>query len=513
MGSYKLTIMAKLNIHGVLAMMGRQSPYQYKFFMKGFSLERRIRKDHVLRRITEEVDFDFIYEEVKDSYGLKGNVSVPPPIILKMMLLLILYNVRSERELMLTIPERMDWMWFLGYDLDDEIPNHSVLSKARARWGVGAFRGFFERIVGQCVEAGLVDGSKLFVDASLLEADASNNSVVDRERLKKQLQESYPRLEERLDDSVGQKTTPANSRYISTTDPDASVTRHSVGQSKLRYKTHRGVDPKHEVITTTMVTPGSTDEGTVLQQVVEMHEQNTGQEVETAVADSRYGTIENFLLCHDSGIRAHIPSLEESHRGFGRREDIFPKEAFIYHPDTDCFLCPAGKELRRRHFYKDRKHYEYKAASGVCARCRLRAKCTRSQYGRTLKRHERQDDLDFILSESKSLEAQRDIKTRQHLSERSFARSTRYGYKRARWRRLWRVQIQDFLVAAIQNIVVLINHSMSTLSKNNTPIARVEGLFYALLTKARLFLVSYLAPLNSIVPAFMKQFGQQPVKM
>ena len=103
-------------------MMGRQSPYQYKFFMKGFSLEKRIRKDHVLRRISEEVDFDFIYEEVKDTYGENGNVSVPPPIILKMMLLLILYNARSERELMLTIPERMDWMWFLGYDLEDEIP-------------------------------------------------------------------------------------------------------------------------------------------------------------------------------------------------------------------------------------------------------------------------------------------------------------------------------------------------------------------------------------------------------
>jgi hypothetical protein len=329
--------------------------------------------------------------------------------------------------------------------------------------------------------------------------------------MQKELQESYPRLEERLDDIAEQKTTPANSRYVSTTDPDASVTRQSVGKSKLRYKTHRGVDPKHEVITATMVTPGSTDEGSVLQEIVERHEQNTGNGVETAVADSRYGSIENFLLCHDSGIQAHIPSLEVSHGGFGRREDILPKEAFTYHPDTDCFLCPAGKELRRRHFYKDRKHYEYQAASGVCARCRLRAKCTRSQHGRTLKRQERQDDLDLILGESKSLEAQRDIKTRQHLSERSFARSTRYGYKRARWRRLWRVQIQDFLIAAIQNIVVLINHSMSTLSKNNIPIAKVEGLFYALLKKARLFLVSYLASFASIAPAFMKRFEQQPV--
>ena len=88
--------MAKLNIREVLAMMGRQSSYQYKFFMKGFSLEKRIRNDHILRKIVEKIDFDFIYEEVQDTYGANGNVSVPPPVILKMMLLLILYNVRSE---------------------------------------------------------------------------------------------------------------------------------------------------------------------------------------------------------------------------------------------------------------------------------------------------------------------------------------------------------------------------------------------------------------------------------
>ncbi|MBL7225406.1 MAG: transposase [Desulfobacteraceae bacterium] len=116
-----------------------------------------------------------IYDEVKDSYGYKGNVSVPPPVILKMMLLLILYNVRSERELISTIPERLDWLWFLGYDLEDEIQDHSVLSKARTRWGVKAFKNFFERIVWQCVKACLIDGRKVFVDASLIDADASNS--------------------------------------------------------------------------------------------------------------------------------------------------------------------------------------------------------------------------------------------------------------------------------------------------------------------------------------------------
>jgi transposase len=448
-------------------MMGHQPGFQPKLFHYHINLEEKIPQDHVLRKIRNRIDFDFVCDEVKDTYGDKGNVSVPPPVILKMMLLLIFYNVRSERELVKTIPLRLDWLWFLGYDLDDEIPNHSVLSKARARWGVTAFKRFFERIVWQCVEAGLVDGSKLFVDASLIDADASNNSVVDTHRLKRCLNKSYEHLEKRLDDLKVQKTTPANTRFISTTDPDASVTRHSSGKSKLRYKTHRAVDERCEVITATKITPGSVDDSHVLKEMIESHEQNTQKKVDTAAGDSKYGTIDNFLLCHDLGINAHMPSFEETHRGSGRQKGIFPKEAFIYHPETDIFTCPAGEILRRRNYSKNRNHYEYKASAKICAQCELRKQCTRAKEGRTLKRHERQDELDIMLEKTKGKGAKRDIKHRQDLSERSFAWSTRYGFKRAKWRRLWRMEIQDFLIAAIQNITILIKQPKDRMSKSN----------------------------------------------
>lgn len=448
-------------------MMGRQNDYQHKLFIKGFNLDKRIRKDHILRKISENIDFDFIYKEVEDTYGINGNTSVPPPVILKMMLLFFLYDIRSERELMQIIPERLDWLWFLGYDLEEEIPNHSVLSKARARWGTRAFKRFFDRIVYQCAEQGLIAGRKGFFDASLIDADASNNSVVDTHKLKKYLNKSYKRLENRLDEIKASKNTPADSRYISTTDPDASVIRHGESKSKLRYKTHRAIDEKHEIITATKVTPGAVDDGHVLQDMIEAHEQNTQMKLETAVADSKYGTIENFLECHDKEVKAHIPSIEETHKDSGRRKGIFPKEAFSYNSDTDTFTCPAGKVLKRKNFRKSRKHYEYKASHKDCKECHIRDKCTRSKFSRTLKRHARQDDLDVMIKQSQSRESKKDLKTRQHLSERSFARSTRYGFKRARWRNLWRMEIQDYLIAAIQNISVLINQPKTRLSKSD----------------------------------------------
>ena len=91
-------------------MMGRQPNLQQKLFYDRIRLDQRIRSDHVLRQIAQHIDFDFTYSQVQDTYGANGNVSVPPPVILKMMLLLILYNVRSERELLATIPERLDWL-------------------------------------------------------------------------------------------------------------------------------------------------------------------------------------------------------------------------------------------------------------------------------------------------------------------------------------------------------------------------------------------------------------------
>jgi len=447
-------------------MMGYQPDTQPKLFYHSINLDERIPANSILRKIRGHIDFDFIYREVKDCYGGKGNVSVPPPVILKMMLVLILYNVRSERELMNTLPMRLDWLWFLDYDLDSEIPNHSVLSKARNRWGVEAFQRFFERIIWQCVEAGLVDGSKIFMDSSLVQADASNNSVVNinKETLKIHLVRSFNELESRLEEKENPeedhepKSGTANRNHISTTDPDASVTSQGAGKPKLQYKTHRSVDAKAEIITACEVTPGEVNEAHLLSTLLAMHQDNTQKTAEAVVADTKYGTVENYLTCCDLGINAHIPDLKRSQQDRESRRGIFTEEAFQYDPETDTYLCPGGQYLKKRNYNPKRDAYEYKCSIKVCRVCSFMTKCTTSKYGRSLKRHCRQEELDRMQNVAQSQASKKDIHTRQHLMERSFARATRYGFKRARWRRLWRVRIQEYMISAIQNIMVLLSH-------------------------------------------------------
>lgn len=441
-------------------MMGIQEPSQGKLFYENINLEERIRTNHPLRKVAQLIDFDFVYDEVDDLYGNNGHVSVPPPVILKLILLLLFYNVRSERELMSTLPERLDWLWFLGYDLDSDIPDHSVLSKARKRWGVEVFRSFFERIVFQCVQAGLVNGHKIFMDSSLVDADASNNSVIDTKSLKGRGHKIYKELEARLEErdessDSSRNYSKTNKRYISSTDPDATIVRR--GGPKLRYQVHRAVDEAHEVITATETTPGDVNEAHRLAALIDQHNTTTEKTAETIVADSKYGTIDNFLICHDRGVEAHMPDLGKIVKKANKKRGIFSNDKFIYTPEMDVYICPQGQHLIPKKSHPKRNSIDYGAPKKVCEVCSIRDQCTKNKTGRTVKRHLRQAELDEMRAASRSPKSKKDIKTRQHLMERSFARAKRYNFDRARWRGLWRMEIQELMICAIQNIQILVN--------------------------------------------------------
>jgi chorismate mutase len=142
-----------------------------------------------------------------------------------------------------------------------------------------------------------------------------------------------------------------------------------------------------------------------------------------------------------------------------REQNIFGDEVFTYDPVRDIYLCPAGQTLKPRRMHPIRRTIEYKAPARVCAGCVLRAQCTRSHHGRTVQRHEKQAALDLARAQAHSAAARRDRQRRHHMMERSFAdAANNHHFKRARWRRLWRQQIQDYLIAAIQNVRILLAH-------------------------------------------------------
>jgi hypothetical protein len=153
-----------------------------------------------------------------------------------------------------------------------------------------------------------------------------------------------------------------------------------------------------------------------------------------------------------------MPAVKTRNKATGSRKDIYQEEQFTYDKNTDTLTCPAGKSLTRRAFHSHRDNAEYMAKGKDCRNCELRTQCTKDNNGRSVQRHIRKEELDAMLLITKSYKARRDIKTRQYLMERSYARSTRYGFDRARWRGLWKVTIQEYLICAIQNIEILIRY-------------------------------------------------------
>jgi hypothetical protein len=375
---------------------------------------------------------------------------------MKMMFLLFYDNVASERELMNIIPERLDYLWFLGYGLDDEVPNHSVLSKARSRWGNDVFKKLFIRTIEQCVAAGLVCGDKLHVDSSLIAANASKDSVVKScPELIAAYAAVYGAAEKKLNDPADRPSyEPVNDRMLSTSDPDASLVSKAGKGSRPAYHHHRAIDDAHGVITAVETTSGSIAENKKLMELVRQHEHNTQSELKVVVADHKYGTNDNYLACHQKSILTHLGDAKAK---AAKVEGIFSEDQFKYQAQEDTFLCPANQRLKRRRYIKRDRVWEYAAEKGVCLECPLRAQCTRSKTGRTLWRHEQAEILQQCRAQAHSQEAKQDRRRRLHLAEGSFAdAANNHGFKRSRWRRLWRQQIQDYLIAAIQNIRLML---------------------------------------------------------
>jgi transposase len=436
-------------------MMGKSQKTEPKLFYHGISLERRVPADHPLRRISKLIDFTFVRSGVEELYGVNGNVSVDPAVILKLMFLLIYEDLKSERALMEQLPLRMDWLWFCGYDLDDDTPNHSVISKARRRWGQEVFDGFFNSVLSRCIEAGLVDGQTIHIDSSMIDADADKSKLQAHVRLV--IQELNGRLDEPVEESQETKTDWRKTHPVleSPTDPDARLGRKN-SQTVLGYKDHRVIDDKCGIVTATVTTPANINDSLVMKDAVQEHQDNTGSQVKTVVADKGYGVIENYRYLNEINALACIPHKEHANEG------RFSSEDFCYDKKNDRYVCPAGQLLNRiGPKQDDRKIITYRCNATTCRQCTLRDECTQSEtQGRCLKRNTDVRFTEWADGCLSKYERRRLLNRRKCKAEGSFAdAANNHGFKQARWRGLVKMAIQNLLIAAVQNIRKLLRHT------------------------------------------------------
>ncbi len=446
--------------------MGINDP-QKQLFNYSVDLDRRVRRDNPLRAIREKIDFAWVRDEVAHCYGYNGNESVDPVVILKLLFLLFFDAVKSERELMRIVPERLDYLWFLGYGLDDEIPDHSVLSKARARWGRAVFERLFVRTVSQCVALGLVEGKKIHMDSSMVDANAAYESfVATSPELVSALRAAYAVEESKFEiDEERQSRLPKNRTSFCQTDPDATIAAKErcggYSVAKPRYKSHRVVDDQCGVITAVETTPGHIYDGACLVALTEQHHLTTGIGAQTVVADQHYGTRENIRALQAQGIRTHMKVIRNT--GLTEKKGIFHASDFKYEPDTDTYRCPAQQTLTRRSYDRFQRGWLFRPEVSVCRACPIRNQCTTARLdaptGRVIVHPDGYELVVKGCAQADSPEAKRDRRRRMTLIEGSFGQASQnHHFKRARWRRLWRQRIQDHLIAAVQNVKKILQH-------------------------------------------------------
>ena len=463
------------------------------------SLEELVPEDNFYRRLEERLDLSFVRELVAPLYAKGGRPSIDPEVFFKLQLVMFFENVRGERELMRVAADRISVRWYLGYDLHEPLPDHSSLTRIRDRFGLEVFTRFFEAIVEQCAEAGLVRGEELYFDATKIEANASLESITPRFAVEQHLQDLFEQdpQEEPVHNAAGTARTSdggldhlpgsndeelvtANAArsdwiskagrpdrevkgnfyrrkadlFLSNTDPDSSpMKRKGADHSHLGYQAHCVVDGgEARVILGVLVTPFEVTENKPMLDMLWRAAFRWKSRPRWVTGDSAYGTVENVAAIEKAGIRAYVAL-----KGAGQGRPFFGKDEFSYDPERDLYACPAGEVLVPRMRNATRSLIGYRAKGGTCDVCPLRSDCTPSKLGRQILRHFDEEYVDRVKGYRGTFPYEKALRKRRVWVEPLFAEAKDWhGLRRFRLRGLEKVNIEALLIASGQNLKRLV---------------------------------------------------------
>jgi transposase len=467
------------------------------------SLERLVPADHFYRHLDADLDLTFVREWVEDRYKAGGRPSIDPVVFFKLQLIMFFESIRSERRLIETASLHLAHRWYLGYGLDEPLPDHSSLTRIRKRLGLAIFERFFEHVVELCQQAGLIWGRELFFDATRIRANADVDTLVPRFywRAKQHLDELFadataaaspggeeqlapvsssdgatrpralpvsltaaesealvaentarwPLLEYRRLDPERPPSGPyqrATDRRVSPTDPDAAL-MHVGGHAALGYHDHYVVDGgKRRIILHAVVTPADVMENTPMLDLVRRVRFRWKLRPKRAVGDTAYGTGENLQGLAADGIRAYVPLPD-----WGKNSPFFSQRDFTYDSAQDVYRCPQGTVLRLRGNNYVTGVGIYQAPTATCQACPIRSQCTDSREGRKLNRPFDEEYRERVREYHGTEAYAKAMRKRAVWVEPLFGEAKQWhGLRQFRLRGLTNVNMQALLVAAGQNL-------------------------------------------------------------
>jgi transposase len=452
------------------------------------SLDAAVPKDDFYRHLHRALDLSFVRDLTADCYAGAGRPSIDPVVFFKLQLVMFFEGIRSERQLMRVVADRLSLRWYVGYNLDEPLPDHSSLTRIRDRFGPDRFHRFFEQIVERCRDAGLVRGHELYIDATKVRANADIDSLVPRwyvhakqhvdtlfghdtdaeadasaasstvsapapPTLAEENNAAWRLLEQRRLDPHRRSTKGyrrTSDDHVSRTDPDAVPMKHHNGDRvKLGYHDHYVVDGgKARIILAALVTPADVMENQAMLDLLWRVRFRWQLHPRFIAGDTTYGTIENIVAVEREGIRAYVRLPDYEQRG-----KYFPKSAFTYDAEQDLYRCPRGEALRRYSYSRSDRMVKYRAPRKVCNACPLKERCTPGKEGRKVEHSFDEAYVARVRAYRETEDYKKAIRKRQVWIEPLFGEAKQWhGLRRFRLRGLGRVNMEGLLVAAGQNI-------------------------------------------------------------
>jgi transposase len=354
-------------------MQGKKN-YQEKMFTS-FQLSSRVPEDNIYRRLKDVLDLQWLYKATSKYYGTEGQQSIDPVVFFKLILIGYLENLPSDRRIISTVSMRLDMLYFIGYDIDEDLPWHSTLSRTRQLYSEDVFKELFRKVLKQCIEEGMVAGRRQVIDSVLVKANASLDSLVEREIL--QDGEAYAESLKLVDEDGkpvprSKKALSKNDMFTSKTDPDARMRAKPGKPTQLNYLAQVSVDAAGYVITNIEAHHADKGDSECLPQVVQnarVNLQSEGLIVEQVLADTGYSSGRALKYLEVNKLLGYIPNIA------GYKAE---REGFSYDAVKDEFTCSEGRRLPFRQMDNGlggRKKRVYSSLSKECSGCSLQSQC------------------------------------------------------------------------------------------------------------------------------------------
>jgi transposase len=472
------------------------------------TLDMLVPEDDFYRRLESAVDLSWLRSRVAHLYSDIGRPSLDPEVFLKLQLILYLEGLRSERQLMRLVADRLSWRRYLHYRLSEAVPDHSTLSKTRTLWGQALLQEVFDYTVRLCQQAGMVSGVHLSGDKSIVPADAALDSLAPRrlveraddfiqrlyaqdgpdplpdegQRAPVQLsaQPGYPAqlpLGEHTQDyrapvpsaasaSGGQAKSQtaedqprlSNATHVSTTDPQATLLARENLPPLLAYKAEMWTDSRAGVITHADAALASRPEEETVAGAIRRQRAVFGLPVASVSLDKAYGQGRLYRYLDETGIVGYVPHRRYVNSNSG--PGLFRPEDFSYDAERQAYRCPAGCEL---HFSYLQQRWPlvkrtYQANPSDCRACTRRAECTKAKRYRRLDVSSYQPYYEQMDRRLAGPGARLAAVARRTGPELAFAEGKQWrGLERAKYRGLAKFKGQVLLSAAAINLKKLLN--------------------------------------------------------